>query len=505
MTMHSFSVYDIFYRNTRLFGKNTALVEGEQRISFHELLKQVDKLAAGLAKEGIGKGDRIAILAHNHHGFFILFGAAAALGAIVVPINWRLSGDEIKHILEDSTPKALIVGSKHEALVQELISKGAPTGRLIGLDASVGEKLSFGDLMTAEPISPTPTEIDDPFCIIYTAAVEGRPRGAVLSHGNIVFGNIQTAAVMELTRRDACLNMLPLFHITGLNLALSVMHMGGKNVVIEKFDEKIVLRETEKENITTWGSFPPILSRCLAEMDADHYDISSLRNVLGIDQPENIKLFEEKTNGKFWILYGQTETSGLVTFSPSSERFGSAGKQGLLTKMKIVDEYDREVPTGESGEIIVQGPLVFKGYWKQNDVNRYVFREGWHHTGDLGRMDEDGYLWFVGRKPEKELIKPGGENVYPVEVEKVILEHPAVAEVSVIGVPDPKFGEGIKAVCVLKPGTVLSADELKEFVASRIARYKKPGYVSFVESLPKTASGTIDREKVKQLHGKAQG
>jgi long-chain acyl-CoA synthetase len=156
---------------------------------------------------------------------------------------------------------------------------------------------------------------------------------------------------------------------------------------------------------------------------------------------------------------------------------------------------------GKPGEIVIRGPLVFQGYWKQDELTQHVFREGWHHTGDLGRLDEEGYLFFVGRKAEKELIKPGGENVYPVEVEKVILQHPGVQEVSVIGVPDPKFGEGIKAVCVLKPNGKLSEQDLIDFVAERIARYKKPRYVSFVDTLPKREDGSIDREKVKEMYG----
>jgi acyl-CoA synthetase (AMP-forming)/AMP-acid ligase II len=191
----------------------------------------------------------------------------------------------------------------------------------------------------------------------------------------------------------------------------------------------------------------------------------------------------------------------MVAFSPALEKSGSAGKQGLLIRMRIVDENECPVAVGEPGEIVVQGPLVFQGFWNQEAYNRNIFRNDWHHTGDLGRMDAEGYLWFAGRKPEKELIKPGGENVYPAEVETVILEHPSVEAVSVIGVPDPKFGEGIKAICVLKPGFSLNAEALMEFVASRIARYKKPRYVEFVDTLPKTSAGSIDRAKVKALYG----
>ncbi len=500
MSLKSFCIYDIFERNAALFADQTALVCKDQRITFKSLLNDTGRLAAAFSRQGIAKGDRIAILAHNCHGFFYLFGAAAALGAIVVPINWRLSDDEIRYILSDSSPKLLAVDGNQEHRVKE-----------IGVSASVigfGECKNYPTLKSLIASADTDfskpiIHADDPFCMIHTAAVAGKPRGAVLSHGNIVFANLQTAATMGLSREDVCLNHLPLFHITGMNLAFSVMHVGGKNVVIEKFDEKECLELTQTENVSIMGSFPPILSRLTAEAGNKTYDLSSLRIVLGIDGPDNIVPFEEKTRAKFWILYGQSETSGLVTFAPAMQRKGSAGTIGMLTKVRIVNEKDQEVAIGESGEIAVQGPLVFQGYWQQEESNRYTFRNGWHHTGDMGVLDKDGYLWFKGRKPEKELIKPGGENVYPAEVEDVILQHPDIAEVSVIGVPDPKFGEGIKAVCVLKPGKTMTEKDLISFVANRIARYKKPGYVEFTKSLPKTSDGKIDRLKVRELFGKA--
>ena len=190
-----------------------------------------------------------------------------------------------------------------------------------------------------------------------------------------------------------------------------------------------------------------------------------------------------------------------VSGGPSDEKPGSAGKPSLLARVALFDDYDEEVPVGSPGEICVRGPAVFLGYWNLADDTAYTFRNGWHHTGDIGRFDEDGYLWYVKRKAEKELIKPGGENVYPAEVEKVILTHAAVKEVSVIGVPDQKWGEAVKAVCSLKAGQTLVAEELIEYVASKIARYKKPQQVVFVDTLPKTAEGEIDRDQVKKDHG----
>lgn len=500
--MREFTVYDIFEKNALIQASADAVVFGNRRLTFEHLHTRASSLAAGLKREGIGRGDRIALLALNTDEFFTLFGAAASSGAILVPLNWRLSLDELAYILQDCTPSALFFDTRHRDTVGELIRRDLPVGKTVCIDSGCEGTPSLEQMITSPRTDPTPVNQDDPFCIIYTAAVAGKPRGAVLSHGNIIFGNMQTIATMGLTRRDACLDMLPLFHITGLNLALATMHAGGKNVVTEKFDALQALALTETERISLFGSFAPILSRLLAEMETGTYDVSTWRNVTGIEPVDIIQSFEKTTSATFWPLYGQSETSGTVTLCPASERPGSAGRPGLLAVIALADEHDRILSKGDTGEIVVRGPLVFNGYWNQEEVNRYTFRNGWHHTGDLGKFDNDGYLWFAGRKPEKELIKPGGENVYPAEVEDVIRQHPDIVEVSVIGVADPEFGEGIKAVCVRKGGSSLEARELIAFVAGRIARYKKPKYVQFVSSLPKTATGSIDRASVKSLYGK---
>lgn len=499
--MRTFSVYDLFVRNAETHPEHTAIVEAQRRIDHRNLLVNVNWLAAGLAAQGIEKGDRIAVLAHNHYRFLVLFGAAAALGAVVVPINWRLSEAEILHILEDADPGILVTDAEHGAKFKEPVRRARPEILLIHMDASAVKEKCIDDIMSSETVSPAAVEADDPFCIIYTAAMDGKARGAVLSHGNLISANMQIIAAMGLSDADAYLNMLPMFHITGINLALSVMHAGGKNVVVKKFDESETLRMTETEGVTLWGTFPPMLSRLLSAIKDSGPAPAALKYVVGLDGPEPIAELEDRTNAKFWILYGQTETSGFVTFSPASLKPGSAGKATLLSRLRLVDDAEQAVPAGEVGEITVQGPLVFQGFWKKAADNARTFRNGWHHTGDLGMLDKSGYLFFKGRKPEKELIKPGGENVYPAEVEAVILTHPAVTETCVIGVPDPKFGEGIKAVCVLTEGQRLTLEELAEFVAARIARYKKPQYAEFVAELPKTSDGAVDRNQVKSLYG----
>ncbi len=501
MGLTDFTVYDIYCRNAGLFGADTAVVCGEKKTSFADLKNGSDRLAAGLAGMGIAKGDRVALLAYNCCRFFNIFGAAAALGAVVVPINWRLAAAEIGHILQDSSPALIITDDNFIELAMEIAIPGDKPVVLLQASQQHPAVRSLDDL-PEKAFQSVDVRSKDPFCIIYTAAMEGLPRGAVLSHGNIVSSNLQTMATMALGKLDVYLNMLPLFHITGLNLSMTVMHAGGRNVVMERFDAAGVLELTQQERVTILASFPPILSSLLSAADGGDYDLGSLSHVMGIDKPETIEAFEKKSGAAFWVLYGQTETSGLVSFSRRSENPGSAGRIGIMTSVKLVDDHGNEVPTGEKGEITVRGPLVFNGFWNQEEANRHIFRNDWHHTGDLGTLDANGYLYFAGRKPEKELIKPGGENVYPAEVEKVILEHPAVDRVSVIGVPDPTFGEGIKAVCTLKEGRTLGKTELIEFVADRIARYKKPRYVDFVAELPLAANGEIDREKVKALYGR---
>jgi long-chain acyl-CoA synthetase len=227
----------------------------------------------------------------------------------------------------------------------------------------------------------------------------------------------------------------------------------------------------------------------------------SLKHVVGLDAPDTVKRLYAETGAKFWTGFGQSETTGLVTLVRADEKPGSAGRPVALARVHCVNEAGEAVPVGEPGEIAVQGPMVFAGYWRDPDATDFAFRHGWHHTGDVGKFDAEGYLYYVGRKPEKELIKTGGENVYPAEVERVIQEMPEVAAVCVIGVPDPKWGEAVKAVVELIPGQTLTAEQVVAAVVSRIAAYKKPQRVDFVSKLPRQANGEIDRVAVKAAQG----
>ncbi len=501
MDLRSFTIYDLYKRNALLYKDRIATQMEGSTVTFKKLYEQVHAVVGWLTSRSIQQGDRLALLTRNRSEFFTLLGAVAAIGGMMVPVNVRLSVDEVGHILTDTQPVALFFEPEYEEMAFKLASTCPSLRELVVFGKAKDTLISFDSLLNHPPKDVTPVLDRDPVMIIPTAAIQGKPRGALLTHRNLLSCSIQTISLLQLTEHEIYMNILPLFHIAGLMAALSVMHAGGKNLMISKYDPRATGIMIDREQVTFIGDFPPILAKLLDQQSAGECTLTSLKKVIGVDLPETINRFEALGTGQFWLVYGQTETMGFTCLSPNAERPGSAGRPGPLVDLKIVNEFDQEVELGRPGEILIRGPLVFQGYWGEKDLTEYTFREDWHHTGDLGRLDEEGFLWFVGRKAEKELIKPGGENVYPVEVEKVILTHPNIQEVSVIGVPDPKFGEGIKAICVLKPDTKLTEQELIDFVAGRIARYKKPSYVEFVSALPKREDGSIDRIRVKAMFG----
>lgn len=503
MGLCDLTVYDLIRRNACNHPDKVAFVDSKRRCTYKEFKESVDSLANGLLDRGVKRGDRLGVLAKNSLEYFVLYGAAAKVGAIMLVINWRLSVPEVEFILKDCTPKLVFADDEYEAAMAQAAPGVPSVEKYFSMGEGKDRYESFASLYKPGKGGEVDVQWDDGFVIIHTAAVAGQPRGALLSHGNIIISNMESMHRMGLTENDVNLNTLPLYHIAGLGAAMNVFHPGGKNVIMTKFDAAEAIRLIEQEKVTMFITFAPILQMLLDRDKEDPRDLSSLRHISGLEVPEAISRFKEKIPGlSFWAGFGQTETSGGVSACPYDEKPGSAGKENMLARVILVDDHDNEVEIGKPGEIAVRGPLVFKGYWGREEDNKYTFRSGWHHTGDIGRFDQDGYLWYVKRSAEKELIKPGGENVYPAEVEKAVLEHPGVEEVSVIGVRDPKWGEAIKAVCVVKGGVSLTDEELIQFVGGRIARFKKPQYVQFVPSLPKTGDGSIDRDKVKELYAK---
>jgi long-chain acyl-CoA synthetase len=503
MGLYDLTFYDLISRNAVAFRRGQAWLDAEnaRTLTFSEFKEQVDRLACGLQKRGVAKSDRIGVLAKNSLEYFLLIGASAALGAIVLPINWRLSADEICFIVNDCQPRLLFTDREYQELIKGLKGKLPSVEGYFCLDPESEAFRDFSSLLDKRgDFQPIDVSSNDGFVIIYTAAVAGRPRGGLLSHGNVLCADMHLDYFMNVRPKDSHLSYLPFFHVAGLFMATASFHAGALSVNMKRFDAARAVELIQEKKISFMMDFAPVLASLLEESQKKGTDLGSLRVVVGIDSSDTIEKYQAVTGGTFWCVYGQTETSLLATLGTYNDRPGSAGRVLPLAEIRLVNDYDKEVPLGQVGEIAMRGPMVFKGYWNLPEDTAYTFREGWHHTGDMGRFDEEGFLWYAGRKAEKELIKPGGENVYPAEVEKVILQHPAIEKVVVFGVPDPKWKEGIKAVCELKEGHSLEPQALIEFVGERIARYKKPQYVEFIVEMPLQKDGTPDRQKVKALY-----
>ena len=502
LSVHAFTVYDAIARGAAAHPDAPAVIEGARTTPFGDLKKRVDELAAGLSALGVGRGERVCVLAQNDAAYLDLYGACARQGVIAYPINWRLTAAEVERVVERARPVMLVVDAASLPLVGDwLAAKAVPHRYQLGEAAAAG----FTPLATlyraGAPPPPAAGGPDEAFAVISTAAVDVVPRGAVLSHGNVLAANLTAIAALGLGPRDRYLAVLPLFHVTALGMSLAHLHAGGAVVVVPRFDAEEAVRLIDRHQVTHVSDFPPVLASLLDAAEKAGSALPSLTHVSGLDSPQTIQRLHDKTRARFWTGFGQSETSGFVSIQPVADKPGASGRPVPAAQVGIVDEYDRQVPIGTPGEIVVRGPLVFQGYFGQPDVTAHTFRNGWHHTGDVGRFEADGYLHYVKRKPEKELIKPGGENVYPAEVETVIVQMPAVTGVCVYGVPDPRWGEAVKAVVEVAGGARPSAQQVTDFVGERIARFKRPQVVVFTDALPRAADGAVDRDAVKARWG----
>ena len=501
MIPEGFSIYDMLVRNAQVFAKRPALIHANGTQTFSQLLERVDALATGLLGHDLNKGDRVCILAQNHAAYVELYFACAKLGLIAYPINWRLSVEEIALIVERADPRMMVVDEFTQSQVAQWPGQKKSIPHWAQFGNTAGESfIPFNRLYIESGAEPVPEiAADEGFAVISTAAVDIVPRGALLTHANLIASNIQSQALMGLVEDDVYLIALPLYHISALANLLAVMHAGGAGVIMTRFDADEAVRLVDLHKVTFFNCFAPVLENTLAAASKAGSKLASIRHASGLENPEAIKQLIELTGATFWAGFGQSETTGFVSLQRLGEKPGAAGRPAPLCRIRLVDEDGQDVPTGEPGEIIVRGPVVMKGYYGQPEVTAHTFRGGWHHTGDLGKFDADGYLYYAGRKPEKELIKPGGENVYPAEVERVIAELDGVKAVCVFGVPDQQWGEAIKAIVETEGG--LEAQAVIDHVGGRIARFKKPKFVEFTNALPRTASGEVDRPAVKAQWG----
>jgi long-chain acyl-CoA synthetase len=474
---------DLVDENSRRYGDRTAFV-GEnagERLTFRQVADYSARLAGALAGRGVGRGDVIMCISMNDIGVFQLFFAVARLGARLLPVNWRQSNDEIRFVLEDAAPSAVF----YDADWQEIAAEDwVPLKDL-------------GGLLSASPPLMDNADEDDPVLQLYTAAFEGKPRAALLSHRALLAISVQQIAQFRVGHDDVFLNSGPLFHVGDWIHALPVFHMGGTNVVPRKFSARTCAELIQREGVT-WAYLVPPMGRELLDASAD-LDLSSIRR--GIAPEDADRWFSRTAAARQPALvpYGQTEVTGIATYMTPAPGAPADGAHSLpLACIRLVTPAGEDVDPGGVGEIIVRGPTVMVGYARDAEENRRRFRDGWFHTSDLGRRHADGTISFVG--PMREIIKSGAENIYPEEVEIALLKHPGIADVCVIGMPDEKWQNSVKAVVVPAGEGDLTAGEVIEFCRAQIASYKKPRHVEFVAELPKRGRST-DRERVHELYG----
>jgi len=418
-----------------------------------------------------------------------LLGAAACLEVCLVPLNSRLAHDEVWQVLEDAAPRMVFVSQQCAHLLNQL-----PIDiHQVLLDERGEDGGQYGQLL--HPIgAPRAVRDEVPLLVIYTAATDGRSRGAVLSHRGLLSTAAQMANIWRLGPKDRTIGVLPLFHVAGLGLSLAVQVAGGATLLEAQFDADRVVALAEDHGGSVLSCFPPMLDTILDRCAHRGVCLRHLRVVSGLESADTIRRLRERApHAVYWSAYGQTETSGPISLSPFNERPGSAGRPLPHCAVRIVDAAGETAGPGVIGDILVRGPAVFSGYWPLREGWSEALEGGWHRTGDMGSLDAEGYLWFSGRSETKALIKTGGENVYPAEVEVVLRQHPALADVAVLGIPDATWGEVVKALCVLRPGASATAEEIQEFVASRLARFKRPKVVQFVAEIPRTESGRLEK------------
>ncbi len=497
-------------RNAAFSPNKTAIAFEGDRLSYAAFAARIERTATALKQElGVGRGDRVAILSLNRPDYLVLLYACARLGAMLVPLNWRLAVAEQLFILTDAGVKVLVLERAFEGVLPEL----APGTSVVGLDFAPARGTTFEGLLTrSDGTSRNPhTDLSCPLLIVYTSGTTGRPKGAVLRQEALFWNGVMSQHMHNMTSDDHVLTVLPFFHVGGLNIQTTpALQLGATVTVHARFAPDSALAAIERERPTLTVLVPAIIQAVSEHPAWTSTDLSSLKAVATgstIVPPHLIERFVAR-NVPVLQVYGSTETCPIAIYTRLGgdlSRTGSTGLAGLCCEAKVVDHSGNEVPAGTPGEIAVRGPNVFFEYWGNEAATRDALHDGWYRTGDIGLCDADGYFWVRDRK--KNMIISGGENVYPAEVERVLLEHPDVSECAVIGRPDPRWDEVPIAYVIRRSGSPLEADELRTHIQAQLARYKVPRDIVFVTDLPRTALGKVQHFLLKQLdaQSRAQG
>lgn len=492
----------------RTFPDKLALVHGSVKLTYAEFNARANKMANALRRLGVGKGANVSILQYNYPQMLESMFACFKAGCGAVPINFRLHPNEYAFIIDHSESKAVILSPEFNGDLLRVRDRVVDAGSLISTAEAAGELIDYEDLISGESDEFEDARVDpnDLAWLFYTSGTTGLPKGAMLTHRNLLAMTMSFYADIcpGLGPDDAILHAAPLSHGSGC-YALPNVGKAATNVILasKSFDPELVFKTIEEYRITNMFAAPTMVKLMEESPAADKYDHSSLRAIVYGGAPmlvEDLKQAMRKLGPCLVQLYGQAESPMTIAYLPhrdhvmegSPEQMGRLASTGIArtdVEIKILDTDDKEVPTGVMGEIVTRSDLVMGGYWRNPDATAIALRNGWLHTGDVGYLDEAGYLFIMDRS--KDMIISGGENIYPREIEEVIIQHPSVREVAVIGVPHDKWGEAIKAVVVLVQGEVATEDDIIAFCRDNIAGYKKPKSVDFVGSLPKNNYGKI--------------
>ena len=497
---------EVLRRSAARHRDKVAIIDGDVRWTYRELDAIVTSVAAGLAERGVTKGDRVALLSRNSADFAAIAWGAARLGAILVPINFMLTADEVGFILGNSEPVAMLTQPEFVATADAAIdASGLEIGTRVVTGDARGGWTPFADLVATDATGREPPLVadDDPIRLMYTSGTESRPKGALLTSRALQAEYLSAIVDGGMTSDDVDLHTLPLYHCAQLDCFLGPdIMLGATSIILPAPDPATVLAKIAEHSVTKYFAPPTVWISLLRHADFDTTDLSSLRKGYYGASPMPVEVLKEMQERlpdvDLWNFYGQTELAPVATILPPHEQLshaGSAGRPVLMVETRLVDDAGHEVLVGEIGEVVHRSPHIAAGYWRNEEKTAEAFAGGWFHSGDLGIADDDGRITIVDRK--KDMIKTGGENVASREVEEAIYAHPDVAEVAVFAVPDPKWVEAVTATVVAKEGSGLTAESVQEHCAQVLASYKRPKRIEILEALPKNPSGKILKRELR--------
>jgi fatty-acyl-CoA synthase len=499
-------VADLFRAAARAYAERTAVVSSESALTYRQLDERTNQLARVLAEAGLTRGDRLAVLSTTRPEYIEVYLAAAKLGVTIVGLNIRMQADELVHCLTLTAALSLFASPDQAPTVEAIRDRGTEFENLWWFPDRVGGRTSEYERLlrtaAADPVAGV-AEPEDIHCVMFTSGTTGRPKGAMISERASVMRAVRCASWFELTPQDGMIGWIPMFHTGGDECVKATLLTGGKFATLEKPDPEAMYAAIERHRLTWTALLPGVITDFLDHPRRSAYDLSSFRFALGYANmmPRVVQDFTLAFGAGFWDTFGQTESSFVVALDliRPGETPSLRKRPAPLLDLRIVDEDLRELPVGSPGECVVRGPSVMSGYLDDPAATAEAFRGGWLHTGDVLVRHEDGTLTYVDRL--KYLIKTGGENVYPAEIEQVLGAHPAVREACAISIPDARWGEAIKAVVVTEPGARCTAEDLRTWCRARLAGYKCPRYVQFLsdEEVPRSTTGKILRHELERL------